>query len=402
MDTVAGAFRKSVADAIRVQVAPRRATRGPRDDIAIDALAAALVDRALLDGRFGHLSVAEPRPFSAGNTALLVGSLTASLEYVVKADTNRKVVAEARLLQRLMTDLSLPETTRKAFPDIYAVSDAGPLFGYLMENLEGYTPLHETLAGSPQDVAHVLGVLWRTVLLPAYSETGTSRLPSIVDDYVGRVEARLDAAATARLIPAPEMPLRIEAHGAEPIEVHGGWGSLLARARERVTELAPAFGTFVHGDPNPENVLWRGEPGGDCVVRLIDPKEWWTGDYIFDVANVGHYLRVTGPVEQLEPQAVCEAAAGITRLSWDAKGLRIHADVEQTLLSHVASFAEDTADGPPRDPTWRERYEFAVASNLLGIVLARVKRGEKEPTQRHLAWIALGEGLRLLHDGVAR
>jgi Phosphotransferase enzyme family len=400
MSTLYDQLRSSVAAEIRVQLGSAEVTRGGAVDPEIKALADELVKQALLAGHLGSVSVGKPKEFDGGNTAMLVGSLTASLDYVVKADRQPKVVAEAHLLQRVKTDPSLPDDTRKAFPSIYAISDAGPLFGYLMENLKDYTPLYKTLRVSADDASNVLSALWRKILAPAYRQTHTRRLPSIVEDYIGRVQERFREALKEGLIPAADAPLCIET-GEERVEIPDGWGPLLERAGKRVAALAPAFGTFVHGDPNPENILWRENKDGEVVVRLIDPKEWWTGDYLFDVAKVGHYLRVTGPVEQHKPPASCKEIDGTTTVVYDAQALRINDKVESRFLTSVKTFAEDQGDGAKRDPTWSERYEFAIASNLLGIVQARAKRSsEKNETQRHLAWIAFGEGLRLLHHRV--
>jgi Phosphotransferase enzyme family len=401
MSTLYEQLRSSVAEDIRSQLGSLEVTRGGAVDAEIKALADELVKQALLAGHLGSISVGPPDKLDGGNTALLVGSLTATLGYVVKADREQKVVAEAHLVQRVKTDPSLPADTREAFPLIYAIVDAGPLFGYLMENLTDYTALHKTLPVSTDDASDVLNVLWRKILRPAYQRTRTRRLPSIVEDYIGRVQERFSEALKEGLIPAADAPLCIEA-GEEQVKIPGGWGPLLEQAGEQVAALAPAFGTFVHGDPNPENILWRKDGDGDVVVRLIDPKEWWTGDYLFDVAKVGHYLRVTGPVEQQKLTATCDLIHGTTRVVYDANALRIHNVVESRFLALVENFADDQGEGPKLDPTWRERYEFAIASNLLGIVQARARRGrdENEDTQRKLAWIAFGEGLRLLHDKV--
>lgn len=83
---------------------------------------------------------------------------------------------------------------------------------------------------------------------------------------------------------------------------------------------------------------------GGLRVRLIDPKDWGRGDYLFDAAKMGHYLRVTSRVE-------------------DRHG---------------------------------DRYELAVAVNLLGIVGPRSERAAHggPATDSTLGLIAFAEGLR--------
>lgn len=75
------------------------------------------------------------------------------------------------------------------------------------------------------------------------------------------------------------------------------FGRLIHEAQERFEDWGPTQITSIHGDPNPENVFWDGNK-----VTLIDPKDWKRGDYIFDMAKIGHYFRVTAQIERGLPK----------------------------------------------------------------------------------------------------
>ena len=353
-----------------------------------------LVRSALVDGQFGDLFASEPQGFGSGNTAIMVARLEATLSFVVKVDRSPGVVAEAHLLKQFATEPALPHATRETFPRIYAIDDVGPIFGYLMESLEGYVPLSETIAGGDDVIgSQILAVAWQRLLEPAYRATRQQRLvPNVTEDYFVRAARRLQAAASEGLLPGSDAPLRIVA-GGETVEFARGWGEAVARASNRLRAVAPCFGTFVHGDPNPENVLWRAEGNGNVAVRLIDPKDWRVGDYLFDAAKIGHYLRVTSPVGRL-PCAASQQSDGTCRtVQYTTDGLRAKAALEEGFLGLVAEFAAE-AEGP----MWRVRYELAVAANLLAIAGPRLARARARDGARQttLGLVAFGEGLRLL------
>ena len=253
------------------------------------------------------------------------------------------------------------------------------------------------------DDAECIGLiesLWTTVLAPAYVATRKRRLaPNAVEDYFVRAGERLTAASEAGLLPPGDAPLVVR-NGTSPLIVKRGWSDVLARASERLSAVAPPFGTFVHGDPNPENVLVRRHGDGRLEFRLIDPKDWWTGDYLFDVAKLGHYIMVTSPVEHHRVMAEISIAKSAT-ISYDAAALGRQRLVEAALLACVEKFACDEV--LPDCDAWRTRYALAVAANLLGIVGPRLERAESEnqPRHRHLALVALGEGLHAVERALA-
>lgn len=387
-----------VAEAIGRQLDDAPAIDESEDQRAQRLTAHQLVKDALAGGQFGAVTVSDLHSFSGGNTAMLVARVNTTLTFVVKVDRSPALVAEAHHLRHASTDPRLPEATRQAFPQIFAVDDVGPIYGYLMENLEDYSTFASLLVGD--DLAmreRVLELAWRDVLAPAYLATRQRRvIPNIVEDYFVRADDRLGRAVELGLLPARNVALSIRTDEGT-LQIADGWGPLLDRARDRLDDVAPPFSTFVHGDPNPENILWGPTKDGDPRVRLIDPKDWGKGDYLFDAAKIGHYLRVTSPVEDRHP-AVEVSLAAAPVIEYDRAMLTANEGLESKLLELVAVTAQDAA--LPDNERWRERYDLAIAANLLGIVGPRLERAAEDGdgTDFTLAWIAFAEGLR----GLAR
>ena len=368
---------------------------GESEDQRVQRLTAhQLVKDALAGGQFGAVTVSGLHSFAGGNTAMLVARVNTTLTFVVKVDRSPSLVAEAHHLRHASTDPRLPEATRSAFPQIFAVDDIGPIYGYLMENLEEYATFASLLAGGDEAMrSRVLELAWSQVLAPAYLATRQKRvIPNVVEDYFVRAEGRLTHAVERGLLPPRDVPLSVRT-GDTSFEVESGWGPLLDRAQERLGTVAPPFSTFVHGDPNPENILWGAVEESELRVRLIDPKDWGKGDYLFDAAKIGHYLRVTSPVEDRHP-AVEVTLSDSPVIAYDRAPLSVHADLEARLLELVAVTAQDQE--LPDHERWKERYELAVAANLLGIVGPRLERaaGGGPGTDFALGWIAFAEGLR--------
>lgn len=361
----------------------------PDEERAQRETARELVRQALAGGDVADPHIVDLKSFSSGNTAMLVAHLETSLSFVVKVDRSPALVAEANLLRRAATDPGLPAAMRDAFPRVFAVDDSPPVYGYLMENLSDHRTLRSTLDDPDEDrCTALIAGLWDALLEPTYRATRSTRVvPNVREDYFERARARLEVAVNAGLLPAPDVPLVVD-DGLRTVEFGDGWGAPVARAATRLGQVEPPFSTFVHGDPNPENVLWRAD--GDVIrFRLIDPKDWWTGDYLFDVAKLVHYLLVTAPVER---QGLSVDVAGNERneISYDASRLEGHGSAQSALVERVTGFAEEMGDCPG----WRTRLDLATAANLLGIAGPRLASGREQ--DRHLALIALGEGLKLL------
>lgn len=383
-----------VAEAIGRQLDDATEVDEPEDQRAQRLTAHQLVKDALAGGQFGAITVSDLYSFAGGNTAMLVARVNTTLTFVVKVDRSPSLVAEAHHLRHASTDPRLPEATRGAFPQIFAVDDVGPIYGYLMENLEEYATFASLLAGGDEAMRScVLELAWSDVLAPAYLATRQKRvIPNIVEDYFVRAEGRLARAVERGLLPPRDVPLSIRT-GDTSFDVESGWGPLLDSAQERLGTVAPPFSTFVHGDPNPENILWGAVEDGRLRVRLIDPKDWGKGDYVFDAAKIGHYLRVTSPVEDRNP-AVEVRLTDSPVIAYDRTPLSVHADLEAKLVELVAVTAQDQE--LPDNERWKERYELAVAANLLGIVGPRLERAADggPATDFTLGWVAFAEGLR--------
>jgi aminoglycoside phosphotransferase (APT) family kinase protein len=80
------------------------------------------------------------------------------------------------------------------------------------------------------------------------------------------------------------------------------WLDEIGKCLPQAEVLFPSFQTAVHGDSHPANIIIRLEPAGKgeyrTEIRLIDPRGWHLGDYVFDLAKLAHYLILVGPVER--------------------------------------------------------------------------------------------------------
>jgi hypothetical protein len=290
----------------------------------------------------------------------------------------------------MATDPMLPPETRAAFPLVYAIDETPPIFGYLMEDLEDYTPISKSLAGGSDHAKLLLRGLWNQVLAPAYRATKRARLAhDLDDDYVGRARSRLTAAASRGVLPAAEEPITVRTRTATML-FPGGWGEALTAAGVELKTVRPRFGTWVHGDPNPENALWSTGADGGLVFRLLDPKDWWTGDYLFDVAKLGHYVALTSPLESGAASATAQRDGEGWRITIDDEACALGHEIEAALLAEVEPFAEEVGD-----EHWRDRYRLAFAANLFSIAGPRATRGlvESDKGQTSLGWGALGYAL---------
>lgn len=344
-----------------------------------------LVREALGSGQISPSQLTHIERFERGNTAMLVARVDTTLSFVVKVDRSRDLVAEAHLLRRIASDTALPTELRCAFPKIYAIDDEGPIYGYLMEDLSSFQPLVSAFSGEHHARReHVVETLWTTVLEPAYRSSRQTRLaPNVAEDFFERAETRLNAAVTAGILVPGDKPLRIL-----DLELPDGWAPLLKQAEELLVTCLPTFGTFVHGDPNPENILYK-EQNEQFQFKLIDPKAWYIGDYLFDVAKLTHYLRLTEPVERQRLKVEGAEIEGTFMIDYDEVPLRGHESVERVLLRLVRSFAEHPEVADCKN--WRIRYDLAVAANLLAIAGPRLKRQD-----RAVGLMAFAEGLRAL------
>lgn len=387
MSSARGQLEHAVADAISAQLGTEIEESSLPRDVAIRLTAERLVQEALSKGHAGDAELSDVHRFAAGNTAMMVARVDARMSYVVKVDTSPTLVHEAHYLQRMSSDPMLPPSTRAAFPRVFAIDDVGPIYGYLMEDLEGFAPMHIALREAHPRGGELVTGFWATVLEPGYRASLRRRLAhDLWEDFFGRALERLSTASERGVLPAPNEPLRI-CVGSEVTKLDKGWSAEIEACRDLLSAVRPAFGTWVHGDPNPENALWREDAQG-VTFRALDPKDWWTGDYLFDAAKLGHYVVVTSPLE-----------AGSVARATLRKGCDFELDeelfaagklVEAHLLDRVEAFAQEVGDS-----CWRIRYQLAFAANLLSIAGPRAQRAfeSDDEVQADLSLAALTFGL---------
>lgn len=382
--------------------APTRQLRGPSQrhpgalpQVTAERIAEDLVQQAVTSGLpLRSIKVAH-RPLGGGNTAETVTQLTLHAPFVFKLDSRaRKLAAEGHMMRNARNSAKLTERSRNAWPIVYAIRDEAP-YAYLMEYFpreEGWASLEDRLYPGPGALATsdsdalrfmhaVLDVLFETY----EASKDTRSLPNLAEDYIGRIGKRLaDVAHDTRFA---SRPLIINGVNVEP------WQRYLDRLesnKDFINEITPAFTTIAHGDPNPGNLMLRTSMSS-IEVKLIDPKEWQTGDYLFDIAKITHFLESTGPIEK--PASGVRTEGDYLETGGSAE-LRYHYDtptwtrsVADACLDRVRQFAE--ANG---DKHWLARYELAMASNLLGLPAGRLK------DRPHAALALYGDGLLWLQQ----
>lgn len=367
----------------------RLLVRDPRlQEVAHQLLTRALIDRGLP----AQCANETAHGFDSGNTALFVAGMSATMRIVAKVDESRKVLNEGLFLHRTAEDPALPEALRAALPQVYGYEVDGPPYGYVMEYLEGYELLSAYVGGEQtrHAVPELLTRLW-TTLAEAYRATRSTRLlPNIEEDYIVRAEERLRKTAREHDCLSAELPVRIRTAG-EVIELPP-WREVVGKARGAARVCAPTFSTWVFGDPNLDNVLVR-EDGDGFSIKLIDPKEWGRGDWLFDATKIGHCLRVTHPVEAghlaEEPRV---SVTDAVEIAYELPSPAYYGDTERLLSILVEGFARGVGDSG-----WRERYELGIGSNLLGNVPRRLAHAD--PVQQQLGVVAFAEGLRAMWAG---
>ncbi len=295
---------------------------------------------------------------------------------------------------------SLPERFRNAWPVVYAVRNRPP-YAYLMEyfpSADGWQSLEDRFYPKPgalpipdaQAVRLVNTVL--DILFMGYDASWDERtLPSLNADYVSRIQTRLVAAAN--LDPRfRSQPLSING---TPFEPWKAYLDLLTESASFLGTITPPFSTVVHGDPNPGNLLLRTD-SSTVEVKLIDPKEWQTGDYLFDIAKLTHFVEATGPIEKPHPDMPLSVSYtdndGSAELAFRFGLPTWTRPVVDACLSRAEIFAAKRGD-----KHWAARYELGMAANLLGLPEGRLKKGRPE------AALALyGEGIHWLAKFCAR
>ncbi len=372
---------------------PARDSRDPADVALI--IAERLVHESYANGLLLDNVTVVPDTLPDGNTAEAVLRLEVSVPFVFKLSGARKLVDEASLLRRVHERRDLPESFRQRYPKVYALkSDQAP-YAYLMQYFDiqnEYTALHKLLhpedgasSASGRRLAHAVA----DALMEGFTSTLNKRYrPSLQEDYLSRIEGRMKSAQGMNDAFRPRH-LVIGPGGSTRLSPWTEYVERLRRLTGGLDRMQAPFATFVHGDPNPENILVGGSPAA-VDVRFIDPKEWEYGDWLFDVTKVTHYLAVTRPAELTED--------GDVRIQDSPDGLIIDYDLKASEQSR--RFIEELDDRAQEfalkhgDYGWRHRYAFGMAANLLGLPANRL---EKRPD---VAYVLYAEGVRWLAECV--
>uniref|UniRef100_Q07JF5 Aminoglycoside phosphotransferase domain-containing protein n=1 Tax=Rhodopseudomonas palustris (strain BisA53) TaxID=316055 RepID=Q07JF5_RHOP5 len=340
-------------------------------------IAEQLVAEALQHGLSAGRQKIEHESLGGGNTADHVGRLHTSLPFAFKMDANsRKLAEEALTIRAIKNNKLLPDLFRDAWPTVFAVRTEAP-YAYLMEYFpkdEGWVSLEDRLYpksdGAPISQADVLR--WTTRILDVLfsgleSSVDRRLLPNLEEDYVSRIKDRLESAAK-----------RDDRFQSQHLEINGQrlkpwreYVAILDRRRDSILAMTPRFSTIVHGDPNPGNMMLN-VTSAEVAVRLIDPKEWHWGDYLFDVAKLTHFLQHTGPIEKPAQGApapsVTYSKTGDGARFDHSYAIPLWTDRAVTMcLERAGQFAKQHDD-----TQWQMRYRLGMASNLLGLPIGRL------------------------------
>jgi hypothetical protein len=366
----------------------------PEIDIQAQTIAEGLISEAVAHGFQATVTRVTPERLAEGNTAQIVARIHMPLSFVFKLDDSSELIEEARLMLRFREDHNLPATFRECFPQVFALKDDDKPFAYLMEDFapeDGYESLSRRLFRSqPRDVLPAASLHLINEVLDAvfegYAQSANRRLlPNISADYLDRIRERLSEAADLN-----------EAFQSAALTINGvellPWGEQLdqiAAMEEKLRQVSPPFLCAVHGDPNPENIMLKIE-GERVTVKLIDPKAWERGDYLFDLTKIAHYLWATGPVEhasggRIDPPKGLVVCYSIERADWLIR-------IVELIHERALKFAEMHNDTSRVDLRW----ELGMASNLLGLPPGRWKSKKHDEARIYYA-----EGMLWL-DGFRR
>lgn len=359
-------------------------------------IAAELVKEALASGMPLQATELTDNPLKGGNTAEFVGILSLRAPFVLKMDNaSKKLANEGLAIRTIKNNTNLSQNFRDAWPMVYAVRTQPP-YAYLMEVFpkeDGWISLEDRLfpVGKVQTLEHnqvsmlINGVL--DILLDGYQGSLDRRYhPSLIEDYVNRIIERLKKTANEDARFASK-GIMVNGEQLQPWEKYV---ELLSQNSAYLAKISAPFTTVVHGDPNPGNLMLR-VTDTRVELKLIDPKEWISGDYLFDICKITHFLEGTGPAEK--PADGVPVKASFTS---EEKQNQLTYVINQPswTVTLVNACQERTKDFAAKhgDRYWEKRYKLGMAANLLGLPLNRLDKGREDS-----ALILYGEGLKWLH-----
>ena len=336
--------------------------------------------------------------YGGGNTARAVLSAVIPVRLVVKVHREPSLLDEARLLAAVQDSPRLPESLKRALPRVYSVRSGESMYAYAMEDFAGCRPLASLLThdADPARIGRLIG-LTLDLLFEAFRHSPEPDSVPVRPDpealYVQRILNRLPSTLAA--LGASAAGRRID----EPWVVNGrsldapaSYLRWLSEDGRRSCRLSgPPFVTYVHGDPHARNVLVASSE--EPAVKLIDPKGWGYGDYLYDVAKLAQSFEPLGALQRHEqPEGYRARKVGnryvidysVTTPAWKAPALGL-------IKGRTATFAAHGLGRP--DPGWEARYLLAMAAMLLGAIPTQVDRERPHQTvvrlARGLEWLDL-------------
>ncbi|MCX2492849.1 phosphotransferase [Pedobacter sp. PF22-3] len=352
---------------------------GVREEIISNLISQALANG--LDPK--HLINRKTTSVSEGSTAMDVSLNNADVFFATKIDNDQKLVREAITLKMVEIRPNLPRNFGNYFPKVYATKSDGPPYAYIMEafRMDSMAKYLYKTKISEDCAINILDIV-SEILIGAYKSSRNQNLrPNISVTYLDRITERLKLAAELdkdfeRLIKSEVV---INGERFQPAAYY------VEQIQRRMAEFEVPFTTFVHGDAHPENILISSATG-DPTIKFIDPKDWYEGDYVFDLGKLCHYLLVTGPVEKAENKPDIKTDFLNPSITYD---LIEHCDPGKLVDYALKKFKALALEF--NDTTFEKRYNLSMASNLLGLPVGRLQKGDKKSSA-----IEYAEGLKFL------
>jgi len=343
-----------------------------------------LLRQALTNGIYQeHVFNYQVNSPSEGSTASFVGLANTDVFFATKIDSDPKLVREAAILQMISLRTDLPGGFSHCFPKVYAIKKDKPPYGYIMEafkrqSFAGYLYKEEL---ETEEIKIVLSNVLQ-VLFGAYTQSINKNLtPNIDGLYLGRIKERLETARRNDKTFGLLSKKSITINGVSYLTPE----NYISKIETAISSFGVSFTSFVHGDVHPENILIdpKDKTSG---IKFIDPKDWYEGDYMFDMGKICHYLEAAGPVEKSNVTTVPVVDALGGTITYEINAKPDPGPLVQIVKDKIRAFARAN-----QDSNWERRYDLSMASNLLGMPAIRIAKGHTAN-----AYIFYAEGLKYL------